>query len=152
MYKINFHPNKKMKKGLTVLLSLSFALFTFTASLVLAAQKNPLIRDCQQSQGVFIATDSNNALCALNTNLVGALDVVHFKNKIKMPLSLKAYIAGKTICQGQTRLETWGNGSMQVAARVCVFSDDSMIDLDTLSKGFNSASNAALNQFLQNYK
>lgn len=107
------------------------------------------MRACRAAGGEFIianTSDDQIGLCKLGLNYVGAIDVLNRDAQIEVPLSLHYYKKGVQACSTQNL--TIVNTLEGEEISVCLYSDDSVIDIETLASGYLSQRNAALNAFL----
>lgn len=120
------------------------------ASTTTVFARNPQIRACYDVGGRFEVVNSSNdqiGLCILDQSLVGAIDILNRNNVIEFPLSLYKYKKGVQVCPRQniTNLKSF-DGLEEIT--VCMYSDGSILDIETLASGKNSERNAKLNEVL----
>lgn len=114
---------------------------------ILAA--NPQIRACRTVGGQFSVINSEFdqiGLCLIGPSIVGAIDILNRDAAIEIPLSLYNYRKGIMTCSTQnlTVLTTQHGNPLYV----CLYSDGSLIDIDTLKAGKASLRNVELNRAL----
>ena len=113
------------------------------------ATRNPQIRACVTVGGQFFVVNSEFdevGLCRIDTALVGSIDILNRDSGIEVPLSLFNYKKGAKSCASQnlTTLYTFEGESIYV----CQYSDGSIMDVETLTSGKDSARNQELNKVL----
>lgn len=113
------------------------------------ATRNPQIRACVSVGGQFFVVDAEYdevGICRIDNSLVGAIDILNRDSGIEVPLSLFNYKKGVQSCSSQnlTTLYTFEGEPIYV----CQYSDGSILDVETLTSGKNSARNQELNKVL----
>ena len=113
------------------------------------ATRNPQIRACVTVGGQFLVVNSEFdqiGLCRIDSSLVGAIDILNSDSGIEVPLSLYNYKKGVKSCASQNlaTLYTFENEALYV----CQYSDGSILDVETLTSGKDSARNQELNKVL----
>lgn len=117
--------------------------------------QNPQITRCHQSDGQFIVADlywhgqnDQVSFCKFGLSTVGALDVMNFvdSQKNSVAQAFADYSNGITTCAGEVVTARLVNTSTQM--NVCVYSDNSMIDIATIISGKEAAQNQLFNSFL----
>lgn len=117
--------------------------------------QNPQITRCHQSGGQFIVADlywhgqnDQVGFCKFGLSTVGALDVMNFvdSQKNSVAQAFADYSNGITTCAGEVVTARLVNTSTQM--NVCVYSDNSMIDIATIISGKEAAQNQLFNSFL----
>lgn len=86
-------------------------------------------------------------LCKIGLSYVGALDVLHRDSIIETPLSLHYYKKGVRTCPIQNLMTARSSQGYDI--KLCLYSDESIIDLDTLSTGHVSHRNTKLDALLK---
>ncbi len=127
-----------MKIFLTLLL-LSTTTFAFS---------NPQRRECLQKNGEFIVADIENdqvALCKIGHSYIGALDLVYLTSN-QPTESLINYSHRQLSCLGK-EIQTTVNDSGELKL-LCLHDDGSLIDVESLQLGRDSAQNLVLNSAL----
>ena len=124
-----------------------FNIFLFSTLSVFAF--NPQIRACNAVSGEFMVVNTQYdqlGLCKLGLSVVGSIDILNKDARIEVPLSLFNYRRGVKACNTQnlTRLTTFEGDSIYV----CHYSDNSVIDVETLTSGKDSLRNKELNAAL----
>lgn len=128
-------------------LLLSGAIILLSASAFSAS--NPQIRACHSIGGQFFVSqipDDQIGLCKIGQSVVGAIDVLNKDAQIEVPLSLHYYASGVKVCPPQNL--TTLNDVNQNEFTVCMYSDESVIDIETLNSGFASHRNVLLDKVL----
>ncbi len=135
-------------KTLNTLAAVSVIIFSLNA---FSIQKNPQIRLCNNLEGQFLVANTANdqvGLCQLGSAIIGAKDLVLFKDESTMAQSIQAYADDARSCAPYGQLQT-----IQVlegaVLEVCSFEDGSVILNTTLEAGKASAFNQKLNQALE---
>lgn len=110
---------------------------------------NAQMRACRISGGQFLVgetTDDQIGLCQLGVSLVGAIDILNKNARIEIPLSLHNYKRGVRECVEQNLARIYIDQNRTVD--VCLYSDGTLIDLDTLRSGKENPRNFRLNRAL----
>lgn len=111
---------------------------------------NPMIRNCNNiAGGEFVVMDTGYdqwGLCKFENSYVGALDVMFFNDQTAEPISFFEYAEQHTDCHGKVITATVLGTTEKF--QLCQYSDSSMIDMATLSKGIFHSDNSALNKYL----
>jgi putative hemolysin len=118
-------------------------------SSISTAQNNPQIRICRQLGGEFVAANTDTdqiGLCRFGQAYIGSIDLVRFVDK-SSPDSIETYTNNIQSCEpyAQTKQVQILQGP---CLNVCVFSDGSIIESQTLSNGRQNFNNAKLNKAL----
>jgi hypothetical protein len=113
------------------------------------ATRNPQIRACVTVGGQFFVVNSafdEIGLCRIDASLVGAIDILNRDSGIEVPLSLYNYKKGVKSCSTQnlTTLYTFEGEPIYV----CLYSDGSILDVETLTTGKDSPRNQELNKVI----
>lgn len=114
---------------------------------------NPMIRNCNIAGGEFVVVEVTDiltgydqwALCKFGNAYVGALDVMYFNNQTQTSESFTQYKNGAEVCTGKIIESQILQGS---TLEICQYSDDSIIEIQTLKKGLTNSDNKQLNNFL----
>jgi len=121
----------------------------------LSFAQNPQITRCHQSGGQFVVADmywhgqnDQVGFCKFGLATAGALDVMSFIDSQKnlLPQAFADYSNGITTCSGEVVTARLVNSSTQM--NVCIYSDNSMIDVATLISGKEASQNQLFNLFL----
>jgi hypothetical protein len=129
----------------TLLLTGAITLLSTTAF----SASNPQIRACHSVGGQFFVSqvlDDQIGLCKIGQSVVGSIDILNRDAQIEVPLSLHYYASGVKVCPPQNL--TTLNDANQNEFTVCMYSDDSVIDIETLNSGFESHRNLQLDAIL----
>lgn len=134
-----------MTKFLVLFLTLGFFGNTFAESN--GGIRNPLIRHCIQSQGQYWVlapgTAKDYALCVFSNNsAISAMDLMLNQTEQKRTLAINAFLKSITSCSGQVVFDV--SDSEGTNWDLCVYSDNSFIELKTLKKGKTHPDNAEL--------
>jgi len=138
-----------MTKIFTLLIIL--VLFSFKS----IAQQNPQIRNCHIAGGEFITanikigkTQDEIGLCQFDSAYVGAVDVIRFLDSQRntKPMSFNEYANGEKLCSGQIALARIVDS--ELSFKVCIYPDQSIMDMPTLITGVFAEQNFKLNTFL----
>jgi hypothetical protein len=129
-----------------------FALLAFSPAILasLSSAKNAQIRACLSVGGEFSTIETqldNVGLCKVGLSYVGALDILHRNSVIEAPLSLHYYKKGVRTCPIQNLITSRNSQGHNI--KLCFYSDESLIDLDTLSAGHISERNVKLDVLLK---
>lgn len=119
------------------------------STLSVYAYKNPQIRACHSVGGQFFVANSQFdqfGLCKIGLSIVGAVDILNRNAQIEYPASLYNYTRGIQVCTQFNRntLTTLEGETLEV----CLYSDSTIIDIETLASGKNSGRNPELNKVL----
>lgn len=112
--------------------------------------RNPQIRACYEVGGRYVvanSTDDQFGLCILGESLVGSIDILNRDNAIEFPLSLHYYKKGVQACPAQNRKTLTSLDGLDEIS-VCMYVDNSIVDIETLAAGKNNERNAKLNEVL----
>lgn len=118
------------------------------------AQKNPLIRVCNQNQGEFRVLDPEHgelAVCYFGSAAIGALDLVENRQGHQKK-SVQAFLTStgnQSSCADFSAEEVSGSDSDGHEYNLCQFSDKSLIDQQTLFDGPDSSQNKRLTAILK---
>jgi hypothetical protein len=122
----------------------------FSTLVCTAAVKNPQIRACNQVGGQFLVVSSEEdqiGLCKIGLSYVGAIDILNRDAQIEIPLSLNYYKKGVQACPSKNITLVYAIGGDDEIS-VCMYNDNSIIDIETLSSGFMNDRNTELNKVL----
>lgn len=123
-------------------------LILFSALSVFAVV-NPQIRACHSVNGEFFVLKSDYdelGICKFGPALVGAIDILNKDDSIEEPLSLIRYKQGLQSCSVENVANlTSFEGDVRA---FCIYSDNSLIDLETVKSGKNNPRNSKLNSAL----
>lgn len=128
-------------------------LFLLSAALLLVIQASATTtgqtRACRIAGGKYtqIEVDYEEVgVCLVGESIVGSRDLFNKNARIEVPLSLHNYRKGVRTCAtaNMYTIEFEGSGSVDV----CLYSDDSLIDLATLFTGKDHPRNKKLSRTL----
>ena len=122
-----------------------------------AQAKNPLMRVCRQEQGLFWAVDiaqDQVGLCLFGEAGIGAQDLLDLKTAGSQSKALHAYVATlvnqqtPSVCDSVSAQRVEGVDSNNQVFALCLFSDNSLIEENTLARGPGAPENKKLDQAL----
>lgn len=121
----------------------------FISALYCSAAKKPQLRACENAGGEYFVVEfpeDEIAICQFGVSYVGAIDFLNRDALIEIPLSLHYYKKGVTGCapRNLTLISVSENHNVSV----CLYSDGSVIDIETLKTGRLSEHNTQLDSAL----
>ncbi len=140
---------KSLFLNLTVLFSVSFSVLNAFAI------TNPWIRTCQAKGGEFFVAGagevSDVAFCKFGNALIGA-ETLYLQTSQFNTKAVQAYMAnqsnqdGNSICYANSGVVKSAPSSEGIAVNYCLFVEDtSIIEIETLGRGYLSPLNTQLN-------
>lgn len=131
---------------------IAFTLLTFLSSIPFAQSQliksNPLIRICHQVGGEFVVfqnTKDEIPTCKIGHSYIGSLDLIQFMFEHQETLSINNYKTDNKTCEGQFKSLKSLEGQV---IDFCLFSDSSILDIQTLTAGPYQSGFEALNLIL----